>query len=119
MKFRLLVIVFFVFIYGCTPVWEEEQGFSTIYGKSSGENISMKKSAMVVEDFITVDVISHSLNVRNENKDKTGEYLERGNSVSVRFTDSGWVEIVEGKYTGFYIWRGCTSSPDIYGCEAE
>lgn len=67
----------------------------------------------------TVRVTAESVNIRTVDGKPTGEYAHKGQVLTLGFQGSGYAEILYPlKWQGLKIWRGCTSSPDVYGCQA-
>jgi hypothetical protein len=66
-----------------------------------------------------VTVTRETVNLRNQSHASTGTFVQQGKVLTVDCGPDGYCEILEGEHDGLYIWRGCTSDPASYGCEAK
>jgi hypothetical protein len=67
----------------------------------------------------SVTVTRATVNLRNKSHASTGVFVQQGQMLAVLCGTDGYCEILEGEHAGLYIWRGCTSDPGEYGCEAK
>lgn len=67
----------------------------------------------------SVTVTHATVNLRNATHASTGDLVFMGDSLAVDCGPDGYCLILDGEHAGLYIWRGCTSDPSDYGCEAK
>ena len=67
-----------------------------------------------------IEVVAETVNLRDDERHATGMTISQGEILAVSWTADGYGEIIEPtKFAGLFIWRGCTSDPADYGCEAK
>lgn len=66
-----------------------------------------------------VSVTFGMVNLRDKNHASTGTFVKAGQMLAVNCGSDGYCEILDGEHAGLYIWQGCTSNPNIYGCQAK
>lgn len=67
----------------------------------------------------SVSVTHATVNLRNADHASTGSFVLEGQVLAVSCGPDGYCEILDGEHAGLFIWRGCTSDPAEYGCEAK
>lgn len=86
---------------------------------TGGVNVSLEDASPVVPAGILVTVDADQVNIRDTNKNSTGDYATRGQVFTVYWRDDGFAEIITPvEHKGNLIWRGCTSDTGGYGCSA-
>lgn len=66
-----------------------------------------------------VTVTRETVNLRLLDHAAAGAFVQEGQMLAVECGPDGYCRILDGDHAGLYIWRGCTSDPDVYGCEAK
>ena len=76
--------------------------------------------AAAEEPGVEAIITGWTVNLRDEGRKATGMTVLHGEAVRVIWEADGFGEIVEPpRWAGLYVWRGCTSDPAGYGCEAK
>lgn len=68
----------------------------------------------------TIVTVTHgTVNLRKLDHAAAAVFVQEGQVLAVECGPDGYCKILDGDHAGLYIWRGCTSDPDVYGCEAK
>lgn len=68
----------------------------------------------------TIVTVTHeTVNLRFPGRAASGSFVQKGQVLAVQCGIDGYCLILEGEHAGLYIWRGCTSDPADYGCQAK
>lgn len=67
----------------------------------------------------SITVTHEMVNLRMIDHAASGDFVKAGDVLAVECSQDGYCLILDGEHTGLYIWRGCTSDPAKYGCEAK
>lgn len=68
----------------------------------------------------TIVTVTHgTVNLRKLDHAAAAAFVQQGQVLAVECGPDGYCKILDGEHAGLYIWRGCTSDPDVYGCEAK
>jgi|SRR5690242_4045597 len=67
-----------------------------------------------------ITVTADTVNLRDSEHKATGNTAARGTELTVYWQADGYGQITApAEYADLFIWRGCTSDPAEYGCEAK
>jgi hypothetical protein len=71
-------------------------------------------------DYMPVLVTGGHVNLRDQDRNASGLTVSTGQPLTVYWQPDGYGLITSpAAYAGLFIWRGCTSDPAEYGCEAK